>query len=501
MSKELVHKSAGELAEGLDNKEFSAREIAEALLERSRKFSDLNTFLRLEEDRDEIIAAADASDARRAEGKQLGPLDGIPISIKDNICAKGVPTTCASRILENFVSPYDAGVIEKLRGAGAILFGRTNMDEFAMGSSTENSAFGITRNPWDKERVPGGSSGGSAVAVAAGLAPLSLGSDTGGSIRQPAAFCGVMGLKPTYGRVSRYGLVAFASSLDQIGVFSRTSADAGLVLDAIQGHDLRDSTSNAKSAEQAVESAPFSDAEWKKLRIGVIIPEKGQEGFEEGIIAAAENAAAKFEKLGAKIVPLKAQYKEYVTPIYYILATAEASSNLSRYDGIRYGKRAEESENLLELYVKSRTEGFGAEVKRRILLGTFVLSSGYYDAYYKSAQVARKMIQNQYSEFFDQVDLILQPTPPTTAFRIGEKSNDPLAMYQSDLLTISANLGGVPALNVPAGMDKQGLPIGLQYTAAHFNENVLLRMAASIEERIPEFSPSYEEVDAAFAEK
>ncbi|HNE25320.1 MAG TPA: Asp-tRNA(Asn)/Glu-tRNA(Gln) amidotransferase subunit GatA, partial [Leptospiraceae bacterium] len=462
-----IRKTAFAHAESLQRGEYTALELAQSCLAEAKRRSSLNIFLALDEER--VLSQARESDARRKNGKSLGILDGIPVAIKDNICAKGEKTTCASKILENFEAPYDAHVIERLRANGAVLFGRTNLDEFAMGSSTENSAFMITKNPWDESRVPGGSSGGSAAAVGAGIVPLALGSDTGGSIRQPASFCGIHGLKPTYGAVSRYGLVAFASSLDQIGPFARSAQDASLLLAAIAGRDLRDSTSSADSSKVV---APFggahSDAEIRKLRIGYYLPEK-KDGYAAEVLAAVQKSVDYFASKGAKMVPVKSEYWEYSIPIYYILATAEASSNLSRFDGIRYGHRAK-GEELKEIYIRSRTEGFGPEVKRRILLGTFVLSAGYFDAYYGKAQKAKALVRAEYIDFFKNLDFILQPTSPTTAFAIGEKAKNPIAMYQSDILTIAANLGGVPAMSVPAGRDGKGLPIGIQITGAHFSD-------------------------------
>ncbi len=467
-----------------DTREYTAVELAEACLARAEACADWGAFLAL--DREAVLSQARASDDRRAAGKALGPLDGIPIAIKDNICAKGTTVTCASRILENFVAPYDATVIEKLRAAGAVLMGRANMDEFAMGSSTENSAFQNARNPWNPERVPGGSSGGSAVAVAAGIAPLALGSDTGGSIRQPAAFCGVVGLKPTYGRVSRYGLVAYASSLDQIGPFARSVADTALVLEAIAGADRRDSTSLAPDAEDSGSTlsgnlAEFQKRDWSGLQVGVMLPDDEAASAYDPAVLAQTNAAVDFlEKQGAQIVPLQSRLEKYLITIYYIQATAEASSNLSRYDGVRYGQQAQDAKDLMDLYVRSRTAGFGDEVKRRILLGTFVLSSGYYDAYYKSAQKARRLITKEYANFFERVDVILAPTSPSTAFALGDKVNDPIAMYQSDILTIAANLTGNPAVSIPAGADADGLPVGLQLMTAPFREQRLLEIAGGL---------------------
>jgi aspartyl-tRNA(Asn)/glutamyl-tRNA(Gln) amidotransferase subunit A len=476
----IVNRTAVEHIKSLSSGEYSSRELVLASLKQAEGMKSLNLFLKL--DREGILRQAEASDDRRKKGK-AGPLEGIPVAVKDNISIEGETLGCASRILENFVSPYTATVIRRLREAGAILFGRTNMDEFAMGSSTENSAFGVTGNPWAPDRVPGGSSGGSAAAVASLAVPLSIGSDTGGSIRQPAAMCGIVGVKPTYGRVSRYGLVAFASSLDQIGPFSRSVEDSALLLSIMNGTDRFDSTSHPLADERPVSATVerITDREWKKLRIGVQIPDKNEAGFDPDIIEASHRAEKWLRDRGATIVPVRSSFEKYVIPIYYILATAEASSNLMRYDGVRYGKRADNPHDLKDLYIRSRTEGFGNEVKRRILLGTYVLSSGYYDAYYKSAQKARRLIQNEYSELFKTVDVILQPTSPTTAFRIGEKQSDPVSMYQSDILTISANLGGVPAISIPVGFDNQGLPIGLQLVSNHFDEERLFRIASALE--------------------
>ncbi len=484
---DLSFKTANEHSQALKARQYSAGDIVRSCLQRAEEVKDLGIYLSL--DRKSVMEQASASDLRRSKGKLLSPIDGIPVSIKDNICVENEKTTCASRILENFIAPYDAAVVEKLKSAGAVLFGRTNMDEFAMGSSTENSAYQLTRNPWNRDYVPGGSSGGSAAAVASGCVPLALGSDTGGSIRQPASLCGIVGVKPTYGRVSRFGLVAFASSLDQIGALAANVEDAALLLSIINGHDKKDSTSHPDSDKNSLNStvAELTPEQWKKIRIGVDVPEKNSEGFDTAVVEAGIRAVEFFRSKGAQIVPVHSKYLEYSLPIYYILATAEASSNLSRYDGIRYGKRAAHANDLMELYVRSRTEGFGAEVKRRILLGTFVLSSGYYDAYYKSAQKARKLIQIEYAEYFKKIDVLLQLTSPTTAFKIGEKSSNPLAMYRSDLLTITANLGGVPSMSLPAGLDEKGLPIGLQLTASHFDENRMFQIASALSK-----APSFE---------
>ena len=495
MSNNLIYQSLQQLKTKLTSAETSSRELAENFLKVKNEKSNLELFASIDEE--EILRQADQSDRRRKEGKTLGPLDGIPVSIKDNICVKDAKTTCASKILENFISPYDATVITKLKENGAILFGRTNMDEFAMGSSTENSGLHPTRNPWGEDRVPGGSSGGAAASVGASVVPVSLGSDTGGSIRQPGAFCGVVGIKPTYGRISRFGLIAFASSLDQIGTFGRSVPDAAALLSAIDGYDPRDSTSHPNTSTNKIDPSvnPLNEKELKDLRVGVIFPEEEDaQFFDADILTSLNRSVEHLKSAGAKIIPLKSSYQEYMIPIYYILATAEASSNLSRYDGIRYGKRSKNPTTLMDLYVRSRTEGFGPEVKRRILLGTFVLSSGYYDAYYRTAQKARKMIQKEYSDFFTQTDVLLLPTTPTTAFRIGEKSDDPLAMYRNDILTISANLAGIPAMSIPAGLDKNGMPIGLQLQANHFNENFLFRVGRTLHEGIPGFALDYEKM-------
>ncbi|MCB1325074.1 MAG: Asp-tRNA(Asn)/Glu-tRNA(Gln) amidotransferase subunit GatA [Leptospiraceae bacterium] len=495
-----VFATAGEHGEALAAGRYTAEELARACLEQAELHHDLNVFTHL--DPGHILKQARESDHRRARGESLGPLDGIPVSIKDNICEAESPTTCASRILENFVAPYDATVVERLRAAGAVLFGRTNMDEFAMGSSTENSSVGATRNPWNRERVPGGSSGGSAAAVAAGITPIALGSDTGGSIRQPAAFCGIYGLKPTYGRVSRYGLVAYASSLDQIGPMARSVADCAMTLAIISGPDARDSTSHPDSVSHPVakQVQALSEDDLRGLRVGYMAPPPGTAGYDDDVLAASGRARQWLQDRGAQIIDFKSAYEEYLIPVYYILATAEASSNLSRYDGIRYGNRVADASGLKELYVRTRTRGFGEEVKRRILLGTFVLSSGYYDAYYKSAQKARALLHEEYREFFEKVDVILQPTSPVTAFRLGERTADPLAMYQSDILTIGANLAGLPAMSFPAGRDRHGLPIGLQVLAPHFSENLIFEVVAALS-RAPEFHPDYRNVSSAAPKK
>ena len=456
--------------------EVRPSEFTRAALDRIEKDNErLNAFITI--DREGAMRQAAAMDAGIKQEIKEKPLAGIPIALKDNLCTEDVRTTCASRILGDYVPPYTATVVKKLLDAGAIIIGKTNLDEFAMGSSTENSAFGPARNPWDENCVPGGSSGGSAVTVAAGHVPVALGSDTGGSIRQPASFCGIVGLKPTYGRVSRYGLVAFASSLDQIGPFATNVRDAARVLQVISGHDRHDSTS-ANVAVPDYLAALTGDI--KGLRVGVP-PECFGEGLDAQVREKTESAISKLEQRGAKIVEVSLPHTRYAIAVYYIIATAEASSNLARYDGVRYGFRAEEARTLSEMYRRTRNEGFGAEVKRRIMLGTFVLSSGYYDAYYEKAQRVRRMLVNDFDEAFKKCDVIATPTAPTPPFKIGEKTDNPLAMYLGDIFTVTINLAGVPAISVPCGMSREALPIGLQLIGNHFDEAQLLNAAFAYE--------------------
>ena len=465
------------LRERIVGRECSAREAAGAALARIRAVDpDVRAFLEVTEDA--ALARADESDRRIAGGEPPRALEGVPVAIKDNMCLVGARCTCASKMLAGWRPPYDATAVAKILAAGAVPVGKTNMDEFAMGSSTENSAFGPTRNPWDLARAPGGSSGGSAAAVAAGEAPLALGSDTGGSIRQPASFCGVVGFKPTYGRVSRYGLVAFASSLDQIGPIARDVADAAMLASAIFGHDEMDSTS---STRQPVDLLRVVDtAEAKGLRAGVPREYFG-EGLAPGVEKAVREAIAALEGAGASIVEVSLPHTEYAVATYYVIATAEASSNLARYDGVHYGHRTSRAEGLVPLYSRSREEGFGAEVKRRVMLGTYALSAGYYDAYYMRALRVRALLRRDFEEAFGKVDVIVCPTSPTVAFRIGERVDDPLAMYLSDVYTISANLAALPAVSVPCGAGEDGLPVGLQIIAPAFEEERLFRAARAYE--------------------
>lgn len=476
-SEKITALTVAQLSRVLSARELSARETAEAYLQAiDHKEPQVAAYLSvLKED---ALTAADEVDALRAKGEALHPLAGVPAGIKDNICTRGVRTTCASRMLEDFVPPYDAAVMEKLHDAHVITLGKLNMDEFAMGSSTENSHFQITHNPRALDRVPGGSSGGSAACVAAGEAAFALGSDTGGSIRQPAAFCGVVGMKPTYGTVSRYGLVAFASSLDQIGPLTKDVRDSALVLSAIAGHDHRDSTS------VQMETLPYLSRLEEGVRgMKVALP---KEFFGEGLSAPVRDgilAAAKtFESLGAEIVEVSMPTLSHALPAYYVISSAEASSNLARFDGIRYGYRASGCSDITELYKKSRSEGFGPEVKRRIMLGTFALSSGYYDAYYKKALQVRTLVVNDYNRIFEQCDFILSPVAPTTAYRIGEKTQSPLEMYMGDVYTVPVNIAGVPALSMPCGSDSSGLPIGMQLIGRPFSEPLLYRAGYAFEQ-------------------
>jgi aspartyl-tRNA(Asn)/glutamyl-tRNA(Gln) amidotransferase subunit A len=449
----------------------------EKTLDSAEKLNEtLNSFLSIE--RNHALARAGQIENSSNENQ---PLRGFAIAVKDNICTKGMRTSCGSQILNNYKAHYDATAVERLNKAGAIIVGKTNMDEFAMGSSNENSAFGIVRNPWDTERVPGGSSGGSAVAVASGVVRASLGSETGGSVRQPASFCGIVGLKPTYGRISRYGLVAFASSLDQIGIFGQTSKDVADVLGVIAGRDANDATTAETDVPNYADELE-NDLSGKKLGVPRAL---FGEGLETEVREAIEKSIENYQSLGAEIVDIELPYSKFSIAVYYIICTAEASSNLARYDGVRYGFRAENAHELREMYFKTREEGFGAEVKRRIMLGTYVLSSGYYDAYYAKAQKVRNLIKQDFQNAFEKCDVILTPTSPTVAFKLGEKSNDPLAMYLSDIYTASANLAGIPGINVPCGISSEGLPIGLHLLGNYWSENVLLNFTNQYEKNFP----------------
>jgi len=485
MSKELVGKRVLELKQMLQSKQVSAEEIARAHYDHiERHEKEIQAFNCLT--RDLALLQARKVDEMIKNGKPLPKLAGIPVALKDNLCVPGFPTTCSSKILENFVPPYEAHVVKRLFDEGAICLGKTNMDEFAMGSSTENSAFKLTRNPWNTKCVPGGSSGGSAAAVAAGFAPLSLGSDTGGSIRQPASFCGVVGMKPTYGVVSRFGLVAFASSLDQIGPFGASVEDVAIALSVIGGHDPRDSTSLPDSSERLGDFVTaLSGADPSKLMSGVkigVIKELIGEGIEPETRNAVLACAEVYKKLGAHVEEVSIPHAKYALPVYYILATAEASANLARYDGVRYGYRHPASKDMMSLYTVSRQEGFGAEVKRRIMLGTYALSSGYYDAYYKKAQQVRHLIKNDFDEIFKKVDFVVCPTSPSAAFKFGEKTDDPLTMYLSDIATIPANLAGIPGISLPCGFSSEGLPLGLQLLGPALSDALLLKGAYAFEQ-------------------
>ncbi len=462
-------------------RETTARAIVESSLDAAERLNEtLNAFLQLDrEGAPRRAVEAEAAAGPQAEGQSK--LLGIPIAIKDNICVRGLQTSCGSRILGPYQSPYNATVVERLNRAGAVIIGKTNCDEFAMGSSNENSAFGPVKNPWDTARVPGGSSGGSAAAVASGIVPVALGSDTGGSIRQPAGLCGILGLKPTYGRVSRYGLVAFASSLDQIGVFGRRARDVGRVLGVIAGRDERDATSADVPVPDYVSELA---GDLQGARIGVSRELLGA-GLDEEIRLSVERAIEVYRELGAEIVDIELPHAKYAIAVYYIIATAEASSNLARFDGVRYGFRVEEAANLREMYRRTRDEGFGAEVKRRIMLGTYVLSSGYYDAYYRKAQQVRALIKQDFSRAFEKCDVIATPTSPTPAFLIGEKADDPLAMYLNDIYTVMANLAGIPGLSIPCGLSGESLPIGLQLLGPYWSEATLLRLAHAYEQVQP----------------
>ncbi len=468
-----------ELVEKLENNELTIKDITKAYVDRiAEKEPEVEAFATTLTS--EAVEQAKSIQTKIDNGEITNKLAGIPIGIKDNICTKGIKTTCSSKMLENFVSPYDATVMEKINEENLINLGKLNMDEFAMGSSTENSAFKTTKNPWDLSKVPGGSSGGSAAAVAANMVPWALGSDTGGSIRQPASLCGVVGLKPTYGLVSRYGLVAFASSLDQIGPITKDVTDSAMLLNIIAGHDEKDTTSANISKKDYVKALMGNV---KGLKIGVPKEFFG-EGINEEVKKSILETVEKYKELGAEVEEFSLDIAKYSLAAYYIIACAEASSNLGRFDGIRYTYRSPNAKTLEEIFKKSRSEGFGAEVKRRIILGTYVLSAGYYDAYYKKAQKVRTMVMDEFNKGFEKYDLIITPTSPVTAFGIGEKSNNPLEMYLADICTVSINVAGLPAISIPCGVDSKGLPIGMQIIGKKFNEETILNAAYSIEKEI-----------------
>ena len=474
---QLYEYTVHELIEKLEKGETSSEEITKDYFKRIKEIDPkVKAYVSTLEE--SALEKARKIDEKRKSGETLSKFAGIPIGIKDNMCIEGTKTTCSSKMLENFVAPYNATVIEKLNDEDVVYLGKLNMDEFAMGSSTERSAFFITHNPWDLDRVPGGSSGGSAAAVAADMAPWALGSDTGGSIRQPSSLCGVVGLKPTYGLVSRYGLVAFASSLDQIGSITKDVTDSAMLLNLIAGHDEKDSTS------MDLEKKDYTKAlvnDVKGMRIGIPKEYLG-EGINEEVKNAILEVAKKYEELGAVVEDCSFDVGQYATSVYYIIADAEASSNLGRFDGIRYGYRSEKYDNLKDIYRNSRSEGFGPEVKRRIMVGTYVLSSGYYDAYYKKAQKVRTVIKDAYNKLFEKYDLLLTPNSPTTAFKIGEKTENPLEMYLADICTVPVNIGGLPGMSIPCALDSNGMPIGFQLIAKPFAEETIFRAAYTYEQ-------------------
>ncbi|KPK99562.1 MAG: glutamyl-tRNA amidotransferase [candidate division Zixibacteria bacterium SM23_73_3] len=459
--------------------EVCSEEIISSVFDQIKKANpNTNAYVTLL--KEQAKESAKRIDDRRSKGENLGALAGLPVAIKDNICTRGVRTTCGSKILSNFVPPYDATVVRRLKEADAVIIGKTNMDEFAMGSSNETSFFGLVKNPFDSQRIPGGSSGGSAAAVALHMATMALGSDTGGSVRQPASLCGVVGMKPTYGRVSRFGLVAFASSLDQIGPITKDVKDCALLSSLICSHDPKDSTSLPEAESNFTESL---EGDVKYIKVGIADEYFGQ-GLDEEVKEAVMKGITLLEKLGMKVEKISLPHTDKAIATYYVLATAEASSNLARYDGVKYGFRPEEELDLSQMYKKTRSEGFGAEVKRRIILGTYVLSAGYYEAYYAKAQKVRTIIREDFSKAFEKVDVIITPTSPTTAFRIGEKIDDPLTMYLSDIYTTSANLAGIPAISVPCGKDSKGLPIGLQIMGKPLSEDLIFKVAYALEQNL-----------------
>ena len=471
---QLTIKEAHQL---LKNKEITSRELTRAVFDRIEAVeSKVDAYIAVAEE--QAMAQAEQADKMIAGG-QCSPLTGIPLGVKDLICTRNLATTCGSKILEGFLPPYDATVIRKLKDAGAVIVGKLNMDEFAMGSSTENSGIKVTRNPWDAARIPGGSSGGSAAAVAADMCLGALGSDTGGSIRQPASHCGVAGLKPTYGRVSRFGLVAFASSLDQIGPLGKNVTDCALLLNTVAGHDPRDSTSVPREVPDYTKSLP---GDLKGITIGIPQEYSATEGLDPAVLSSVNDAVEVLEKLGARRVNVSLPHTEYAVAVYYVIAPSEASSNLARYDGVKYGFRNPEHAGLMDMYRSTRSRGFGAEVQRRIIIGTYCLSAGYYDAYYGKASQVRTLIMDDFKKAYETCDVILCPVAPTAAFKIGENTDDPLTMYLSDIFTLSANLAGIPGMSIPCGFSAEGLPIGLQIMGNHFNEEMIFKVAHAFEQ-------------------
>ena len=480
MTDEICSQTLSSLVAALDTKACTSAEATQACLERIENTNGvLGSFLQVEAE--SAMNAAKAADQRRQQGRPLSSLDGVPISLKDNLLTEGVPTQAASRILEDYRPPYDATVVKKLKDAGAVLLGKVNCDEFAMGSSNENSAYGVCKNPWNTAYSPGGSSGGSAASVASGQSFASLGTDTGGSVRQPAAFCGVVGLKPSYGRVSRFGVVAFASSLDQVGPISRDVRGCAMLLNAIAGHDARDATSVQTPVANYLDAL---QEDLDGLQVGIPQLESFADGLTPSVALALDDAKRALAAKGATLVDIELPHSQYAVATYYILASSEAASNLARYDGVRYGPRKGEENGLQSLYEETRGQLFGQEVKRRILLGNYVLSAGYYDAYYVRAQKVRRLIAQDFQQAFEKVDVILTPTSPTPAFRLGEKSDDPLQMYLSDIFTIQANLAGIPAISVPGAWTDEGLPLGIQLMAPAFGEEKLFRAAYGLESEL-----------------
>ena len=474
---QLYQLTISEAHQLLKNKEISSRELTRAVLDRIAAVDDkIDAFITVS--RELALQQADQADAIIAGGNS-SPLTGIPLGIKDLMCTRNLATTCGSKILESFVPPYDATVIRKLKAAGAVTVGKLNMDEFAMGSSTENSGFKITRNPWDRSRIPGGSSGGSAAAVAADMCLAALGSDTGGSIRQPASHCGVVGLKPTYGRVSRFGLVAFASSLDQIGPLTKNVTDCAHMMNVIAGYDKSDSTSVPRAVPDYTAAL---DGDLRGVKIGIPDELSATEGLDPSVLSCINDAVEVLENLGAKRVNVTLPHTEYAVAVYYVIAPSEASSNLARYDGVKYGFRSPDHADLMNMYRRTRSRGFGPEVQRRIIIGTYCLSAGYYDAYYGKASQVRTLIRQDFNKAFETCDVILCPVAPTAAFRIGDNVDDPLTMYLSDIFTLSANLAGIPGMSVPCGFSSENLPVGLQIMGSHFNEEMLLKVAYGFEQ-------------------